>query len=189
MPKVHRKRCRHYDDEQSAHFLTFSCYHRIPLFSKPRSCEWLIDALRLARQQGQFDLWAFVIMPEHVHLVLQPPAGVRISQILTTLKQSVSKRAIPWLHEHAPQFLPHIHDCQPSGRSAYRFWQRGGGYDRNLRTTSDVHEKIDYVHKNPVRRGLTEIPEQWPRSSARAWHTGIDDPVPIDRHSVPRLCI
>jgi putative transposase len=126
-------------------------------------------------------------MPEHVHLILWPHIGFRISQILTTLKQSVSKRAVLWLREHAHAFLSRLEDVQPNGRRAYRFWQRGGGYDRNLRSTADIYEKIHYVHNNPVRRGLATSPQQWPWSSALAWLNGGDEPLPIDRDSLPPL--
>ncbi|MCA9235524.1 MAG: hypothetical protein KDA44_08625 [Planctomycetales bacterium] len=64
-----------------------------------------------------------------------------------------------------------------------------GGYDRNLRSVRDVHEKIRYVHENPVRRGLVATAVDWPWSSARAGATGGDEPLPIDRRSVPRLTI
>ena len=62
----------------------------------------------------------------------------------------------------------------------YRFWQRGGGYDRNLRSAKDVYEKIAYNHDNPVRRGLVARSEDWPSSSAREWITREPGPVPID---------
>jgi putative transposase len=101
MGVLYRKRCRRYDNEGDAHCLTFSCFQRLPLLTKPRSCQWVLDALALGRERGQFDLWAYVIMPEHVHLVLWPHPSVRISQILTTLKQSVSKRALLWLEKNA----------------------------------------------------------------------------------------
>jgi putative transposase len=147
----------------------------------------MLDSLRLGRDRGQFDLWAYVIMPEHVHLVLWPNDGVKISQILTTLKQSVAKRAILWLRQNSPDFLARLEDVQPSGRRSYRFWQRGGGYDRNLRSISDIHEKVAYIHQNPVRRGLVKVQDDWTWSSARAWITGLDEPIPIDRDSFPML--
>jgi len=147
----------------------------------------MLDALQMARQQGKYDLWAYVIMPEHVHVVLLPHSGVKISQILTTLKQSVTKRAILWLTQNHPDFLRHLEDLQPSGRCAHRFWQRGGGYDRNLRTVADVYEKIEYVRNNPVRRGLVARAQDWPWSSCRAWETGKDEPIGIDRGSLPML--
>jgi putative transposase len=147
----------------------------------------MLDALQLGRTQGKFDLWAYVVMPEHVHVVLMPRAGTRISQILSTLKQSVSKRTLRWLSQNCPAFLHRLEDCQPNGRSAYRFWQRGGGYDRNLRSMADVFEKIEYVHANPVRRGMVERPTDWLWFSCRAWETGSDEPIAIDRGTLPTL--
>ncbi|MEE8452753.1 MAG: transposase [Thermoguttaceae bacterium] len=187
MVQKYRKRCRRYDIVGEAHCLTFSCFNRLPLLSRERCCRWMLDAIQLGRRQGKFDLWAYVIMPEHVHLVLLPHQGVKISEILTTVKQSVSKRAILWLRENAPGFLSRLADVQPNGKQSYRFWQRGGGYDRNLRSIGDIFEKVAYTHNNPVRRGLVATAEAWPWSSCHAWETGEDTPIPIDRKSLPTL--
>ena len=146
----------------------------------------MLDALELGRRKRRFDLWAYVVMPEHVHLVVRPCPGVKICQVLTTVKQSVSKRALVWLRENAPDFLTRLEDRRPNGRVVHRFWQRGGGYDRNLVDAQEIHEKIDYVHANPVRRGIAASVLDWRWSSARAWQTGVDGPIPIDRDSVPR---
>jgi putative transposase len=183
----HRKRCKRYDEAGDAHHLTFSCFQRLPLFSRDRTCGWMLQALELGREKEKYDLWAYVIMPEHVHVVLWPHAGVRIEQILTTLKQSVSKRALLWLRANAPGFLRRLEDIQPNGKRTHRFWLRGGGYDRNLRSVADIHEKIDYIHANPVRRGLAGTPEAWRWSSSRAWLSGKDEPIAVDRESLPRL--
>ena len=128
-------------------------------------------------------------MPEHVHLVLLPHSGVRIQSILGTMKLSISRRAIRWLKEYQFPFLEQLGDMQPNGKELYRFWQRGGGYDRNLRSVRDVHEKILYVHNNPVTRGLVKLPEQWKYSSAAAWQSGTDDLISLDRTSVPSLSL
>jgi putative transposase len=126
-------------------------------------------------------------MPEHVHVVLLPLEGSKISSILTTIKQSVSKRALLWLQKNRPEFREQLLDIQPNGESHYRFWQRGGGYDRNLRSVQDVYEKLDYIHANPVRRGLVEKPEEWQWSSFIAWQTSRNNLVEIDRESLPPL--
>jgi putative transposase len=147
----------------------------------------MCQALKTGQEDGLYDLWAYVIMPEHVHVVLLPHADVAIARILKALKQSVAKRALFWLKEHAAGFLPQIADVQPNGKTSHRFWQRGGGYDRNLRTVSDIYEKIAYVHNNPVRRGLVSRPEEWPWSSCHAWETGVDSPVPIRRDTLPPM--
>ena len=140
-----------------------------------------------ARADRLFDLWGFVIMPEHVHLVILPTDGVLIRTILTRLKRPLTARVVAWLVKNCPAFLPRMADRQPGGKNTYRFWQRGGGFDRNLRSVSDVHEKLRYIHANPVRRGLVQRPEDWPWSSARAWQTGEDEPIPIDNENLPPL--
>lgn len=85
--------------------------------------------------------------------------------------------------------LEELSDLQPNGKHAYRFWQRGGGYDRNLRSVRDVHEKIAYVHNNPVRRGLVDLTLNWKWSSAAAWANGVPNPISIDKNSVPTLTL
>ncbi len=134
-----------------------------------------------------FDLWAWVIMPEHVHLLLFPGDGVGIGAILKSVKQPVAKRVVSWVRHHRPDFLPRLLDLQPGGRRAYRFWQPGGGYDRNLWTARRLREKIGYIHANPVRRGLVEHPRDWPWSSCRAWEEGGEEPIRIDRARLPPL--
>jgi len=184
MSQRHRKQCRRYDVPGDAHFLTFSCFRRQPLLSRDRSRQWMVNAIRLGQAKSMYDLWAYVIMPEHVHLLILPHKEVRISSILTTIKQSISKCAIKWLKQNAPEFLDRMEDVQPNGKRHHRFWQRGGGYDRNLRSVRDIHEKIRYIHENPVRRGLVERAIDWKWSSAVAWLTGTDDPLALDRESV-----
>jgi putative transposase len=187
MSQPHRKTRKTFNTPGDSHFLTFSTFNRLPLLTKKRSCQWVVDAIALSRERNPFDLWAWVVMPEHIHLVLFPHEGTKISSILKTLKQSVSKRAIIWLKENAPDYLSVMEDVQPNGKSSYRFWQRGGGYDRNLRSVRDIHEKIFYVHQNPVARGLALRPEDYHLSSAQAWKTGVDEPLVVDRDSVPAL--
>ena len=102
-PPPIRKTCRRYNVPGHARFLTFSCFHRRAFLSRDRSRGWMIDAIELARQKHAFDLWAWVIMPEHVHLLLFPRRWrYSISGILATMKQSVTQRAIRYVQCHAP---------------------------------------------------------------------------------------
>lgn len=186
---IYRKLCKRYDEDYQAHCLTFSCFRGQSLLSKDRCIMWFTSALARARTKCGFDLWAYVIMPEHIHLVLMPHQAVAISRILYHVKKPVTTWAVGWLRRNAPQHLHRLEDRQPNGAIAHRFWQRGGGYDRILRSVSDIHEKIQYVHANPVRRELVEEPSKWKWSSFRAWQDGIDDPVPIDRETLPQLSL
>ncbi|MCD4823231.1 MAG: hypothetical protein K8S55_01375 [Phycisphaerae bacterium] len=180
----HRKS---WDIPWDSHLLTFSCFNRRPFFRSNRACGWFLENLISAQRKAPFDLWGYVLMPEHVHLLILPADGVKMSAILYTLKQPVTIRAITYIRRHTPTFLRRMEDTQPNGKVAYRFWQRGGGYDRNLRAVSDVHEKLKYLHENPVRRGLVSCAEDYHWSSARAWLTGDDGDVPVNRGSFPPM--
>jgi putative transposase len=181
-----RKQCQRLNVPGHAHALTFSCFQRRPFLSKDRSRQWLIEAIDRARSRHGYHLWAYVIMPEHVHMLVWPTATeYSISALLNTVKQSVSKRALPWIREHAPEFLNQLEDRQPNGLVHHRFWQRGGGFDRNVVEPATVHHEIEYIHRNPVKRGLCARPEEWYWSSAADYAGRTDGPLRIDRESVP----
>ncbi|MFH0983570.1 MAG: transposase [Planctomycetota bacterium] len=175
------KTCRRSNEPGDAHELTFSCFRRLPLLLKDRTRMWLIEAIQRARVRYAFDVWAYVIMPEHVHLLIRPRrANYSISRILTALKWPVAFHALRYLREHAPDWIARLTDQQPNGRLDVRFWQRGGGYDRNVRNEKTLVAMIDYIHANPVRRGLVNTPSDWHWSSA-AWYEGRRDvPLAID---------
>ena len=178
-----RRHRRNYNEPGHAHELTFSCYHGWKFLSAERTCQWLADAIEEARTKFRFDLWAFVFMPEHAHLVVYPRELIYdIADIRKAIKSPVANRGIQYLEEHAPQWLPHI--TRRRGKRMERlFWQSGGGYDRNITEPKTLMKVIEYIHMNPVRRGLVERPEQWKWSSA-AWFLGtgtpplIPDPIP-----------
>ncbi len=186
MTPGHRKQVRSYNEPGHAHELTFSCFRRLPLFGKDRSRRWFIETMESARQQCQLALWAYVIMPEHVHVVVcprQPAYEVRL--IRTALKVPVQRKAFAFLRRQAPGYLRQLSDQQPNGELHYRFWQRGGGYDRNVTDPATLRTMIEYIHQNPVRRGLVERATDWIWSSAR-FYTGVSD-VPIAMDPLPVL--
>lgn len=174
------KRCRRWNTAGHAHALTFSCYEQLPLLREDRFCRDLVGAIEVARSKHGFDLWAYVFMPEHVHLVIYPRRDdYSISRILQSIKQSVSRKAIAFLRTRGPRDLQRLATRQQ--RQPYQFWQKGGGYDRNITKV----ETVRYIHMNPVRRGLVESPEQWCYSSAAQWSRGKDGPMTVDRDSFP----
>jgi len=130
-------------------------------------CRWFLESLDRARGKRAFDLWAFVIMPEHVHLLIWPRTQeYSISRILYDIKHPFSLKVCRYFRKHAPVFLQKMRDEQPNGKVCHRFWQRGGGYDRNLLEPEVIRATLDYIHANPVRRGLVDSPEDWRWSSA-----------------------
>jgi len=69
----------------------------------------------------------------------------------------------------------------------YRFWQAGGGYDRNFETPEAIHNAINYIHNNPVKKGLVANPEDWKYSSYNAWQNDGKGVLDIDVESVPAI--
>ena len=187
-PRRKYKTCRRYNDPGDAHALTFSGFHGQPFLSKERSCRWLIESLDSARRRLGFDIWAYVIMPEHCHVLILPRENdYSIGRILEAIKLPVTRRAKSYLERNHPEALRLMRDVQPGGSVAYRFWQRGGGHDRNLREPKAIHAEIEYMHNNPVRRGLVARAEDWPWSSA-AWYAGVREVLLVpDAASVPPL--
>jgi putative transposase len=173
-----RKTRRRYEEPGDARELTFSCYQGFQFLSRDRTRRWFLDELKASREKWPFDLWAYVLMPEHVHLLIHPrEQNLNVGRIVGHIKEGVARQAIAYLADHAPDWIPRI-SVREGGRIRHRFWQPGGGYDRNGIELATVHQMIAYIHANPVRRGLVACAEDWEWSSAR-WYAGIR-PVLID---------
>ncbi len=178
------KRCQRWDLPGHAHALTFGCYRGRAFLSRERTCRYLVDAIVAARAKHDFDLWGYVFMPNHVHLVTHPRREpYSIGEILRSIKQPVSRRAIDYLLQSNPAGLRLLATGERS--RLYRFWQKGGGYDRNITKTEKLIEVVRYIHNNPVRKELVAASEEWRFSSAADWHAGGPGPIPIDFDSVP----
>ena len=182
-----RRRTRH-DIPGQVRLLTFSCYKRRLLIEQLDAWRLVTDGIERSRNKHGFNLLAYVIMPEHVHLMILPrPDDPTVSNILTTIKQSSSKRAIAHATKHQPRLLESMIDVQPNGRSSHRLWQRGGGHDRNLWNPQRIWDGIEYLHRNPVRRGLVTRMDQWTWSSATAFRCGTNEPLRVDLNAMPSV--
>jgi putative transposase len=130
MDNVPRKKVHHINLPGHAHELTFSCYRRLPLLTRNIPCRWLIEAIDTARKKHHYSLLAYVIMPEHVHIIVYPQdVHHDMAWFLKSIKQSVSRKAHTWLAKHDQHWLERL---TVPGEDKFRFWQAGGGYDRNI---------------------------------------------------------
>jgi REP element-mobilizing transposase RayT len=121
----------------------------------------VLRGLDEARTEFAFQLWAYVVMPEHVHVLVYPgDSPERMSVFLQALKEPVARKAIRYLKSNAPEWLARV-TVREGSRLRHRFWQPGGGYDRNITSTEALRAMIDYIHANPVRRGLVARAEDW----------------------------
>jgi putative transposase len=171
----YRKTRKAWSIPHHAHALTFSVRGRRPWLQLPGAAEAFLLALDAARVECDFELWAYVVMPEHVHIVLCPRQETySMSAILTAIK-SPSAKAILRLH---PELREQGRIVRKS-RTEVAFWEVGGGYDRNLFTAKEAWEKIHYTHANPIKRGLAADLFEYPWSSIGAYHD-LPSPIPVD---------
>ena len=169
-----------------AHEFTFSCYRRFPLLSTDRSRSWLINSLDRARRIHGYQIFAYVIMPDHVHLLTLPQrSAYRVSDFLKSAKQPVARRAMNYLVEEGNvNWLERLTARQPRGKVERHFWQPGGGYDRNIVSRDAFLAAIAYIHANPVRAGLVENPTDFEWSSAKWWEGERDVKLAMDAETL-----
>lgn len=173
----HRKQVKHFHEPGDFHELTFSCYRRMPLLTNDLWRRWLAEIIDEAAAAPRFHLNAFVFMPEHVHLLVWPTdreaTADDISTFLAAVKRPLSRRVKAALKaegtKSAQRLLERLTVRTRPGKTSFRFWQEGSGYDRNLQTEKSVMASIDYIHDNPVKRRLVKIATKWKWSSAR-WY-------------------
>jgi putative transposase len=150
---VHR-----FHDSGDCHEITFSCYRRMPLLVDEGRRRMFAESVDRAVRGQNFRLVAFVFMPEHVHLLVYPTVREpRLDLLLNAIKRPFSFRVKQALAAARSPLLRELTVRERPGVERFRFWQEGGGYDRNLRTESAVLAAIEYIHLNPVRRGLCAL--------------------------------
>jgi len=136
--------------QQSAqtHFVTFSCYRRQPNFTDGAVYDLFLVTLETMRRRFALRVYGYVVMPEHVHLLLSEPEQGTLADAIHYLKLSFTKR---------------LHSQRPGIGS---FWQKRY-YDRNVRNANEFTVKLRYLHRNPVKRGLVQEAGDWCWSSFR----------------------
>jgi putative transposase len=138
------------------HFVTFSCHGRLPYLGSVAARDLFERSLEAMRVRYEFVVSGYVIMPQHVHLLLSEPKQELLAKALQAVKLSVARR-----RPEVPFWLARYHDF-------------------NVYTPEKREEKLHYMHCNPVRRGLAERPEEWRWSSFNHYATGFRGVVEIE---------
>ena len=144
------------------HFITCSCYHRLPFLRTARCRARLLSILEQTRRRYRFVVVGYVVMPEHIHLLITEPEVGTPSTVMQVLKQRTARALLPRKKRADARQRSLFADAT----SRTPFWQ-ARFYDFNVWTTHKRVEKLRYMHRNPVKRGLVISPEQWGWSSYR----------------------
>ena len=162
------------------HELTFSVNQRVPLFVDQQCGSIFLQVLDAARNSLGFKLHAYVVMPEHVHLLVHLQQNVTVSQFLQRVKQPSATRILRTLRDKQDPILQRLKSNYSQGPVPLRLWLPGGGYDRCVTKPETMHQMVDYIHDNPVRRGLVASPELYALSSASIYAGVGDGPIAVD---------
>ncbi len=147
-----------YQQTGDLHFITFSCYQRKPYLGEAEARNIFLRSLETMRNRYDFFITGYVVMPEHVHLLLSEPKQATLATAVQALKLSVAVQM-----QQRPFWLARY-------------------YDFNVHSERKRVEKLRYMHRNPIRRGLVSNPEEWPWSSFLHYLTGEPGPVEVESH-------
>jgi putative transposase len=156
---------KRFQKAEALHFITFSCFHRLPFLEAPQPKDAVEAVLEQTRARHLARIYAYVLMPEHVHLLINEPPSILLAQFLKALKQTTSRKL---------------------KGDREKFWQ-DRYFDRNIRGEEARSEVIRYIHRNPVKRGLVASPEQYLWSSFNHYATGLRGIVEIESDWTARL--
>jgi REP element-mobilizing transposase RayT len=146
IPHQNHLRKGRFSEQGRAYAITKCASQGISLIEDPRVTKSLIEALFWVERQNIYSLGAFVVMPDHYHAVIVLAGTKSLSQIMKSIGSHTAREANRIMG------------------SSGQFWQRGY-YDRAIRKTEDIEAIFEYIHHNPVRRGLVQVADQWPYSS------------------------
>jgi putative transposase len=169
-----------------SHFITVSCYEREQRFDSPAPRDLFLLSLEAMRRKFVVFVYGYVVMPEHVHLLLSEPKVKVLDDAMHWLKLAFAKRwkSLQRTDGVAPLALaPTMASTEEEGRergiSPGRFWQKRS-FDRNVRDAREFSNELDYIHLNPVKRGLVKEPQEWKWSSYRHYSLREIGPVEIE---------
>ncbi len=162
------RRLRRYYGAGYLHFITTSCYQRRALLGNRQNRDLFLESLEQVRKRYHFAVVGYVVMPEHVHLLFGEPERANPSVVMQALKQGFARRLLRKLRSDSD---PRQDSLWSETLEEGHIWQRRF-YDFVVFTEKKRIEKLRYMHRNPVKRGLVLEPQQWPWSSFRHYADG-----------------
>jgi putative transposase len=168
--------------EGHVYYITTVTYARLRVFTRPSFIIPLIDSLNLYRYKQQFKLVGYVIMPDHIHVMIWPYGEAMPAEIMRDFKKFTAVRIIRQAEvEGNVDWLAAFQWAgEEAERSQNKVWQ-DSYWDKTIYSDQLLRQKLNYIHRNPVRSGLAERPELYAYSSYRNYVNGDDSLIEFDR--------
>ena len=166
---------RRYYGTNELHFITCSCYRRQAWLASPQRRDLFLAVFEEVRRRYGFVVVGYVVMPDHIHLLISEPEKGDPSRVMQAIKQGFSRRVLKSVRKRRVAAQLELFAV-----GSEHVWQRRF-YDFNVWTARKRIEKLRYLHRNPVVRGLVQEPEEWPWSSYRSYAFGEEGSVQINQ--------
>lgn len=162
------------------HYVTLVTFNHVPVFRSEQACQIFVDVLSETKEKYPYKLIGYVLMPDHVHAIVNNHCGA-ISDWLRRVRGNSARKILAWLRDgrylvslaklalSTPQKRQHTHAVWQKDPSVIDLWSH-----------KFVRQKLKYLHMNPVRAGLCEHPAEWKWSSYRAYMPHEAGAVPIE---------
>jgi len=186
-----RQNLKRYYGAGDLHFITCSCYGRQPFLGTARRRDLLLTVLEQVRRRYRFIVAGYVVMPEHIHLLIGEPQEKTLSTVMQALKLGFARRVIAEARRFSASTGLTFRKAREAGHltvPTQHVWQKRF-YDFNVWTEHKRIEKLRYMHRNPVKRGLVVSPELWRWSSFRAYFLGEAGLVRVNEWEVLKMKI
>jgi len=156
------------ENENSMHFITLTIIEWIDIFTKPEYFQVIIDSLKYCRKNKGFKLYEYVIMTNHIHLIVRAKEGHKLSQIISDFKKYTTREILSLLEKDNRRYILNLFKNSFAKKIGYekQIWQREN-YPEVIMSDKFLREKIKYIYKNPVKKEYVVNPEDWLYSSAR----------------------
>lgn len=165
-----RSRYRVHNTDQ-AHFVTSTVVGWLPIFTTAARCDLLVQSLEYCRAQKELKIYAWVILDNHFHAIV---AGAELSQTIADLKKFTAREIVAQLEAERREWLLNqlqYYRLKHKRQSTHQVWQEGV-HPQSIASDAMMLQKLEYLHNNPVKRGLVASPEHWRYSSAHEWLPG-----------------
>jgi len=173
------------NERNTFHYVTSVAYNRVPVFRSDRACEIFVEVLSEVRNKFPYKLIGYVIMPDHVHAIINNATGT-ISDWLRRVRGNSARTVLAWLREeqHVMSLKRLALNPPQKRRHTHAVWQKDP-LVIDLTSPKFIRQKLNYIHLNPVRAGLCQHPADWKCSSYLAYspHKPGDVPIEIDRRA------
>jgi len=153
------------------HFITATSVEWLPVFTSSSCCDLVVRALSFAREHKGLRIYGWVILDSHLHAIV---AGPELAQVIGDLKKFTAREVLAQLKVEGREWLLNqlaYYRAKYKTNSRYQVWQEGV-HPQSIPTDDIMLQKFEYLHNNPVKRGLVTSPEHWRYSSAHEWLAG-----------------